>query len=70
MRFKRFKITPKTGATARSGTSTSRPPPTWSSAPRTAGAPWTLVEANDKKFARVKVLETVCGRVERALDAL
>ncbi|NJD25864.1 MAG: polyphosphate:AMP phosphotransferase [Betaproteobacteria bacterium] len=30
-------------------------------------APWTLVEANDKNFARVKVLKTVCERLEQAL---
>ncbi|MDE2439922.1 MAG: polyphosphate:AMP phosphotransferase [Betaproteobacteria bacterium] len=30
-------------------------------------APWTLVEANDKNFARVKVLKTVCERLENAL---
>ncbi|NHC06350.1 polyphosphate:AMP phosphotransferase [Azonexus fungiphilus] len=30
-------------------------------------APWTLVEANDKNFARVKVLKTVCERLEAAL---
>jgi polyphosphate kinase 2 (PPK2 family) len=30
-------------------------------------APWTLVEANDKNFARVKVLKTVCERLEDAL---
>ncbi len=30
-------------------------------------APWTLVEANDKYFARVKVLETLCERIEVAL---
>ncbi|MDR2014347.1 MAG: polyphosphate:AMP phosphotransferase [Azoarcus sp.] len=29
--------------------------------------PWTLVEANDKQFARVKVLETVCARLEKVL---
>jgi AMP-polyphosphate phosphotransferase len=29
-------------------------------------APFTLVEANDKHFARVKVLETVCERLEAA----
>jgi polyphosphate kinase 2 (PPK2 family) len=32
-------------------------------------APWTLVEANDKRFARVKVLNTVCDRIEQALLA-
>lgn len=31
-------------------------------------APWTLVEANDKRFARVKVLKTLCERLEQALD--
>ncbi|MDR2839422.1 MAG: polyphosphate:AMP phosphotransferase [Azonexus sp.] len=30
-------------------------------------APWTLVEANDKNFARVKVLKTICERLETAL---
>ena len=30
-------------------------------------APWTLVEANDTNFARVKVLQTVCQRLEAAL---
>jgi polyphosphate:AMP phosphotransferase len=33
----------------------------------TLAAPWTLVEANDKLFARVKVIRTVCDRLERAL---
>ena len=30
-------------------------------------APWTLVEANDKLFARIKVLRTLCERIEEAL---
>ena len=30
-------------------------------------APWTLVEANDKRYARVKVLKTIVQRVESAL---
>jgi polyphosphate kinase 2 (PPK2 family) len=30
----------------------------------TGTAPWTLVEANDKNFARVKVLKTICERLE------
>jgi polyphosphate:AMP phosphotransferase len=34
----------------------------------TAEAPWTIVEANDKRFARVKVLRTLVETVERALD--
>ena len=30
-------------------------------------APWTLVEANDKNFARIKVLKTLCQRLEAAM---
>ncbi|MBL0224038.1 MAG: polyphosphate:AMP phosphotransferase [Geobacteraceae bacterium] len=30
-------------------------------------APWTLVEANDKYYARIKVLKTFCERIEKAL---
>ena len=35
----------------------------------TSLAPWTLVEGNDKRFARIKILETVCARLEAALDS-
>lgn len=35
----------------------------------TANAPWTLVEANDKCFARVKVLHTIVTALERCLGA-
>jgi polyphosphate:AMP phosphotransferase len=34
----------------------------------TSYAPWTLVEANNKYFARIKVLKTLCEAVEQALD--
>jgi polyphosphate:AMP phosphotransferase len=30
-------------------------------------APWTLVEANNKRYARVKVLKTLCDAIEKAL---
>jgi polyphosphate:AMP phosphotransferase len=33
----------------------------------TGNAPWTLVEAEDKNYARVKVLRTVCERLEATL---
>lgn len=33
----------------------------------TSYAPWTLVEANDKHYARQKALETLCARLEEAL---
>jgi polyphosphate kinase 2 (PPK2 family) len=35
----------------------------------TSFAPWILVEANDKRFARVKVIETVNEYLERALES-
>jgi polyphosphate kinase 2 (PPK2 family) len=31
-------------------------------------APWTLVEANDKRYARVKVLKTLVSRLQDAFD--
>jgi polyphosphate:AMP phosphotransferase len=30
-------------------------------------APWTLVESNDKNYARVKILTTLCDRIEASL---
>ncbi|MDV7339991.1 polyphosphate:AMP phosphotransferase [Terasakiella sp. A23] len=33
----------------------------------TSNAPWTLVEGNDKKFARLKVLTAVCEALEKRL---
>ena len=33
----------------------------------TTAAPWVLVEANDKLYGRVKVLETVVKRLREAL---
>lgn len=33
----------------------------------TRQAPWTLVEANDKRHARIEVLRTLCERLEKAL---
>lgn len=34
----------------------------------TGRAPWTLVEANNKKYARVKILRTLCERIQSELD--
>ena len=31
-------------------------------------APWTLVEANDKRFARIKILKTLCNQIESAMQ--
>lgn len=34
----------------------------------TLTAPWTLVEGNDKRYARVKVMKTLCKRLEMILE--
>jgi len=34
----------------------------------TASAPWTVIAADDKKYTRVTVLQTVCQRLEQILD--
>lgn len=31
-------------------------------------APWVLVEANDKNFARIKILKTLCRQIEAAMN--
>ena len=36
----------------------------------TSFAPWTVVEAEDKRYGRVKVVETVCARMESAMKRL
>jgi polyphosphate:AMP phosphotransferase len=36
----------------------------------TESAAWTLVEANDKYFARIKILKTLCGQIEAKLKNL
>ncbi len=33
----------------------------------TLTAPWNLIEGNDKKFSRIRVLETVCNNIEERL---
>lgn len=33
----------------------------------TSIAPWVLVEANDKNYARIKILKTLCERIEKGL---
>jgi len=34
----------------------------------TEAAPWTLIEADNKRFARIKVLQTICEQLEAALN--
>jgi polyphosphate kinase 2 (PPK2 family) len=35
----------------------------------TEAAPWHLVPANDKRYARVSVLRTLCNELQRLVDA-
>lgn len=34
----------------------------------TQSAPWTLIEANNKRYARIQVLKTYCAKLEEMLD--
>src|SRR5450830_162892 len=34
----------------------------------TGNAPWTLVEANEKNYARIKILRTLCERLQAEFD--
>jgi polyphosphate:AMP phosphotransferase len=68
MRFKRFKITPEDWRNREKWDLYQSAAADMIERTSTASAPWTLVAANDKKFARIKVLKTVCRRIERAFD--
>jgi polyphosphate kinase 2 (PPK2 family) len=36
----------------------------------TTAAPWNLIPANDKRYARIAVLQKVCAELERSIDAV
>ena len=57
----------RTGATVPAGTTTQRPSTRWSSGRARRTAPWTLVEGNDKNYARVKILATLADRMKARL---
>ena len=56
-----------TGAIASAGTTTSRRSARWSNARRRSRAPWTVIGADDKRYARVEVLRTIVERLDQAL---
>ena len=66
--YKRGSSPTRTGGTGRSGPITSRRSTRWWSA-RARGAPWTIVEGNDKNFARLKVLKTAVASLKAAGSA-
>jgi polyphosphate:AMP phosphotransferase len=67
-RFKRFKITAEDWRNRKKWPDYQRAVRDLVDRTSTAVAPWTLVEANDKRWARVKVLRTINDRLEAALD--
>ena len=70
MRFKRFKITSEDWRNREKWDLYQSAAADMIESTSTPSAPWTLVEANDKKFARIKVLKTICKRIEHAFDKL
>jgi AMP-polyphosphate phosphotransferase len=67
--FKRFKITAEDWRNREKGDAYHAAVCDMIDRTSTGLVPWTLVEANDKNFARVKILETVCTRLETALKS-
>ena len=65
--FKRFKITPEDWRNREKWDDYNRAVCDMIDRTSTEIAPWTLVEANDKKYARVKILRTVADRLESQL---
>ena len=65
--FKRFKITKEDWRNRKKWPAYERAVCDMVDRTSTELAPWHLVEANDKRWARVKVLETICNSLEKAL---
>ena len=68
--FKRFKITPEDWRNRKKWDAYERAVCDMVDRTSTQRAPWTLVEANDKPFARIKVLKTMCAAIEERLESL
>ena len=66
--FKRFKITPEDWRNRRKWNDYERAVCDMVDRTGTEIAPWALVEAEDKRFARVKVLTTINDRLEESLE--
>lgn len=67
--FKRFKITPEDWRNRKKWQAYETAVCDMVDRTSTEIAPWTLVEADDKLYARIKVLRTVCERIEEALES-
>jgi polyphosphate kinase 2 (PPK2 family) len=66
--FKRFKITPEDWRNRKKWNAYEHAVCDMIDRTSTEIAPWTLVEAEDKSFARIKVLKTITERLQRALE--
>jgi polyphosphate:AMP phosphotransferase len=66
--FKRFKLTPDDWRNRKKWEAYAGAVCDMVDRTSTHHAPWTLVEANDKRFARIKVLKTLCAAIESRLD--
>jgi polyphosphate kinase 2 (PPK2 family) len=65
--FKRFKITPDDWRNREKWDAYEQAVCDMVDRTSSDAAPWTLIEANDKYYARIKVLRTLCEAIERAL---
>jgi polyphosphate kinase 2 (PPK2 family) len=65
-RWKRFKITPDDWRNREKWDAYEHAACEMFDRTSTEAAPWTLVAGNDKNYARIKVLKTLCERIERA----
>jgi AMP-polyphosphate phosphotransferase len=67
--FKRFKITPDDWRNRKKWNQYEAAVCDMVDRTSTEIAPWTLVEAEDKSYARIKILKTIVNRLERALKS-
>lgn len=67
--FKRFKITPDDWRNREKWTQYEAAVCDMVDRTSMGTAPWTLVEANDKYFSRVKILKELCRRIEAAIES-
>lgn len=65
--FKRFKITPEDWRNREKWDDYERAVCDMIDRTSTEQAPWTLVESDDKQFARIKVLKAICEKLEATL---
>ena len=65
--FKSFKITPEDWHNREKTREYERAACDMFERTGTRSAPWTLIPANDKYFARIEVLRTLCERIEAGL---